>query len=140
MESREKKLQLLHRQSGGGATSKKDRFDLAARDCLKAPMESGEQKFQLLHRKGGRGATSEKNCFNPAAGDLIETPIEIEQYCIQKSLCFVAVRGLFIKAAVRTNLRTKRNVDIEVMQFPGLLDSVLDLHKHDYNPASCSEL
>ena len=103
MESREKKLQLLHRQSGGGATSKKDRFDLAARDCLKAP-------------------------------------IKVEEDRIEKRLCLVAIRSFFIKAAVRTNLRTKRNVDIEVMQFRGLLDSVLDLHKLDYNPASCSEL
>ena len=103
-------------------------------------MKSGEQKLQLLHRKSGGGAASKKDGLNSTARDCLEAPIEIEQDRIEERLCLVAVRSLLIKAAVRTNLRTKRHVDIEVVQFRGLLDSVLDLHKDDYNPASCSEL
>ena len=103
-------------------------------------MQSGEKKLQLLHRKSGRGAASEKDRFNPAGRHFPEPPIEIQQDRIEESLGFVAVRSLLIKAAIRTDLRTKRNMDIEMMQFRGLLNSVLDLHKHDYNPASCSEL
>ncbi len=66
--------------------------------------------------------------------------IEIQENRIEEGLGLVAVGSLFIKAAIRTNLRTKRNMDIEMTQFRGRLDSVLDLHKYDYNPASCSEL
>ena len=107
---------------------------------IEALMQSGEKKFQLLHREGGRGATSKKNRLNPTTCDFSEPPVEIQKNRIEESLGLVAVGSLFIKAAVRTHLRTKGNVDVEMTQFRGLLNSVLDLHKHDYNPASCSEL
>ena len=66
--------------------------------------------------------------------------IEVQQDRFKKSLRLVAVRSLFIKAAIGTDLRTKRNVNIEMMQFGVFLNSVLDLCKFDYNRASCFDL
>jgi hypothetical protein len=94
----------------------------------------------LLNRKSGRGAPSKKDGFDPAAWNFQKPPVKVEQDRIEESLCLVAVGSFLVEAAVRTNLGTERDVNVEMMQFQCFLNSVLDLHKYDYNPASCSEL
>lgn len=79
-------------------------------------MESGENKIQLFHRKGRGSATTKKDCFQAALGDFEKSPIEIQQERIQEGLSLVSVGGFFVKAAIGTNLGTKRNVNVEVMQ------------------------
>ena len=103
-------------------------------------MEPGEKKIQLFNRKGRRSAATEKNGFRSAPGHFEKAPIEIKQDGVQECLSLVPVGRLLVKAAVRTDLRTKGNMDVEVAQFRGCcLNSVLDFHEGEYNAASCSE-
>ena len=100
-------------------------------------MEPGKKKIQLFNRKCRWSTPTEKNGFWLASGHFPKVPFKIQQDGIQEGLSLVSVGSFFVKATVRANLRTKRNVDVEVMQLS--LNSVLDLHEGEYNAASCSE-
>src|SRR5271166_2961090 len=100
-------------------------------------MEPGEKKIQLFDGKRGWSAATEKNGFQAATGHFAKAPLEVQQDGIQESLSLISVGSFFVKATIGANLRTKRNVDVEVMQLS--LNSVLDLHEGEYNAASCSE-
>ena len=102
-------------------------------------MEPGEKKVQMFNRKGRRSAATKKNGFRVPSGHFEKTPIELQQDGIQEGLSLVPVGRLFVKATVRTDLRAKRNVDVEVARSLKCLDSVLDFHEGEYNAASCSE-
>jgi hypothetical protein len=69
---------------------------------------------------------------------LIKAPIELDKESIQKRLCSVTIRSFLVKAAVRANPGTERNMNIEMAQSVRIFDSVQDLHKDDI-VESCSE-
>ena len=101
-------------------------------------MESGENKIQLFHRKSRGSAATKKDCFEAAVGYFVKAPIEIQQERIEEGLSFVSVGRFFVEAAIRTGLWTKGNVEVKVVQSGQALNSVLDLHKGEYNAASWS--
>ena len=95
-------------------------------------MEPGKKKTQLFNRKCGWSTPTEKNRFRPASGHFAKVPFEFQQDGLQEGLSLVSVGSFFVKATIRTDLQTKRNVDVEVVQFGSGLNSVLDLHAGEY--------
>ena len=95
-------------------------------------MEPGKKKIQLFNRKCRWSAPTEKNGFGAASGHFPKVPFKIQQDGIQEGLSLVSVGSFFVKATIRTDLQTKRNVHVEVVQFGSGLNSVLDLHEGEY--------
>ena len=102
-------------------------------------MEPGENEIQLFHRKSRGSAATKKDCFEATVGYFAKAPIEIQQERIQEGLSLVPVGCFFVEAAIRADLGTKGNVNVKMAQSGRALNSVLDLHKGEYNAASCSE-
>jgi hypothetical protein len=95
-------------------------------------MEPGKQKIQLFNRKCRWSTPTEKNGLWVESGHFPKVPFKIQQDGIQEGLSLVSVGSFFVKATIRTDLQTKRNVHVEVVQFRSGLNSVLDLHEGEY--------
>ena len=74
--------------------------------------QAADQKFELRGRERCRSASAEKN--GPRT-QSIGFKLRFAKNRIQKRLRFVPVAHLLVETAIRANLRTKRNVDIEVL-------------------------
>ena len=95
-------------------------------------MEPGKKKIELFNRKCGWSTPTEKNGFYAASGHFPKVPFKIQQDGIEEGLSLVSVGSFFVKTTIWTDLQTKRNVHVEVVQFGSGLNSVLDLHEGEY--------